>query len=43
VDDGINAVRLTLPLATFDEAECATGLKALKAYRKEWDEERATW
>jgi hypothetical protein len=43
VDDGINAVRATLPLCTFDEAACSEGLKALKAYRKEWDDNRGTW
>ena len=43
VDDGINAVRATLPVCYFDAEECATGIKALKTYRKEWDEERACW
>jgi hypothetical protein len=41
IDDGINAVRATLPHCYFDEEECAGGLKALKAYRKEWDEDKA--
>jgi hypothetical protein len=41
--DGINAVRVTLPLCSFDAAGCADGLKALKAYRKEWDEEHGVW
>jgi hypothetical protein len=41
VEDGINAVRTTLPVSYFDAEECAEGLKALKAYRKEWDEDRA--
>lgn len=43
VDDGINAARATIPLCTFHEADCAEGLKALKAYRKEWDENRGCW
>ena len=34
---------LRLPLCYFDAEECATGIKALKSYRKEWDEERACW
>jgi hypothetical protein len=37
------AVRATLPICYFDEEECATGIKALKAYRREWDEERGCW
>jgi len=41
VDDGINAVRATLPVSYFDAEECAGGIKALKSYRKEWDEDRA--
>ena len=43
VDDGINAVRMTIPVCNFDEAECSEGIKTLKAYRKEWDEDRGTW
>ncbi len=43
VDDGIAAVRAILPHCEFDAGPCAEGLKALKAYRKEWDEERGTW
>ena len=43
VDDGINAARALLPHCEFDAAACSEGLKALRAYRKEWDEERAVW
>jgi hypothetical protein len=43
VDDGINAVRDIFAICEFDEAGCADGLKALRAYRKEWDEERGIW
>ncbi len=43
VDDGIAAVRLMLPLCEFDQGNCSEGLKALRSYRKEWDEERAVW
>jgi hypothetical protein len=43
VDDGINAVRSILPHCEFDQAGCSEGLKALRAYRKEWDEERGCW
>jgi hypothetical protein len=43
IDDGINAARETLRQCWFDEAECSQGLKALRAYRKEWDENHGTW
>lgn len=43
VDDGINACRTVLGICEFDEAECATGLKALRSYRKDWDEDRGVW
>lgn len=43
IDDGIAAARITLPNCEFDAAGCAEGLKALRSYRKEWDEERAVW
>jgi len=41
--DGINAMRTILPLCDFDAGPTAEGLKALKNYRKEWDEERSVW
>jgi hypothetical protein len=37
--DGINSCRAILPVCAFNEGPCAEGLKVLKAYRKEWDEE----
>lgn len=43
VDDGINAVRSTLPICEFDEGATAAGRKALASYRKEWDEDRGMW
>ena len=41
--DGINAVRNTLKISTFDQRLCKNGLKALKNYRKEWDDARGIW
>jgi phage terminase large subunit len=38
--DGIQAARLTIPMARFDRARCADGLEGLKQYRAEFDEER---
>jgi hypothetical protein len=43
VEDGINAVRQTLPHCWFDEAECSSGIRFLKSYRKDWDESRGCW
>src|SRR5262245_44310014 len=43
LEDGINAVRATLPLCWFAEDECSTGIRHLKAYRKDWDDERGVW
>lgn len=38
IEDGINGVRDIFASCYFDEAECADGLKALRNYRKEWDD-----
>jgi hypothetical protein len=43
IPDRIQAVRLMLPFSIFDAERCHQGIKALKAYRKDWDEERGTW
>jgi len=43
VEDGIDAVRRILALCWFDEARCDKGLKALRSYRKEWNDRLATW
>jgi hypothetical protein len=43
VDDGINAGRAVLAHCEFDEEACSEGLKALRSYRKDWDEERGVW
>jgi hypothetical protein len=37
-DDGINALRLTLPRMWFDEAKTRDGVEALRQYRREYDE-----
>jgi phage terminase large subunit len=39
LDDGINAVRRTLPFCVF-HPRCEAGLLALEQYRREWDDER---
>ncbi len=40
VADGIQAVRSLLPLCWFDEGACASGLEALRAYARDWDDAR---
>jgi hypothetical protein len=43
VEDGINAVRTLIPRCWFDKTKCELGLKALRHYHREWDEERKTF
>jgi hypothetical protein len=43
VADGIDAVRRMLAFCEFDAGPCAEGLKALKGYRKDWNEAMGTW
>lgn len=43
VDDGINAVRLLLPLCRFDKVKCKDGLESLRHYRREFDENKRTF
>mgnify|MGYP006921301442 CR=1 FL=1 len=38
VEDGINAVRMTIPMCWFDQERCSRGIEALRQYRKEFDE-----
>lgn len=40
VDDGIAAVRAILPACWFDIEKAADGIKALRHYRRAWDEDR---
>jgi hypothetical protein len=43
INDGINATRRMLATSLIDPVRCDRGLKALRNYRKDWDEERATF
>ena len=38
IDDGINAVRVVLPICYFDQSKCDRGLNALRQYQKRWDD-----
>lgn len=40
VPDGISAVRKTLPLCRFDALKCAPGLRSLRNYRRQWNEQK---
>ena len=40
LDDGINAVRRTLPLCVFHPRTEESGIAALEQYRREWDEDK---
>lgn len=41
--EAITTARSIFPSCDFDEEGCAQGLKRLKHYRKEWDENRDVW
>ena len=43
VEDGINGVRLLLPICEFDQAACQQGLMMLRQYRREWNEDKGCW
>jgi hypothetical protein len=43
VAEGLNAGRLTIKLAKFDEERCTLGVDGLKNYRREWDDELKTF
>jgi phage terminase large subunit len=40
LEDGINAVRRILPKCWFDQDKCQEGIKALRQYRRKWDDVR---
>lgn len=40
VQDGIQAARMALPICWFDKNNCRDGIDALKAYEREFDEDR---
>lgn len=43
VADGLQAGRVAINAAQFDEGRCGKGIEGLKAYRREWDDERKTF
>jgi hypothetical protein len=43
VADGLQAGRAAINAAEFDAGRCADGIEGLKAYRRDWDDERKTF
>ena len=43
VEDGIEAVRRSLPMMWFDEKKCANLIKALENYRQEYDQKKKVY
>ena len=43
VEDGINAARVMLPHCWFDEERCKDGIKALRSYRRAYDDKARTF
>jgi phage terminase large subunit len=43
IADGLQAGRAAINAAQFDATRCAHGIDGLKAYRREWDDERKTF
>jgi hypothetical protein len=41
--EAIAAARTAFARCEFDEQGCGSGLRRLRAYRKEWDESRGVW
>ena len=41
--EAISAARCAFARCQFEEEACAQGLKRLRAYRKEWAEDRGVW
>lgn len=41
--DAIEAARQVFASCDFDQTECAVGIKRLRHFRKEWDDEREVW
>ena len=43
IEDGVEAVRATIPRCYFDKTKCKRGLAALRQYRTEWQPEKNTF
>lgn len=43
LEDGIHALRMLLPRCTFDKANCAKGIEALRHYHRKFDDRTRSW
>ena len=43
IEDGIQQVRSTIPMAWFDKEKCDRGINALMNYRRDWDDVGKAW
>ena len=43
IEDGIQQVRTTIPMAWFDKEKCDRGVNALMNYRRDWDDVGKAW
>lgn len=43
IDNGINTARVLLQKCSFDKVKAADGIKAMRNYRREWDDKRKTF
>jgi len=43
IEDGIQQVRSTIPMAWFDKEKCDRGINALMNYRRDWDDVSKAW
>ncbi len=43
VEDGIQQVRSSVPMAWFDAEKCERGIDALMQYRRDWDDSGKAW
>jgi hypothetical protein len=41
--DRVSAVRMILPKSYFDAEGCEVGIKMLRAYRRQWNEQMGVW
>lgn len=43
IEDGVDAVRMMLPLCWFDQKRAARLIESLASWRRDWDDKKQTW
>ena len=43
IEEGIDAVRVMLPICWFDRARCGRLIESLSSWRRDWDDKKQTW